>query len=376
MEIKAEIIDIEKERQMLAQQNQQVPETQGGTPEDPAATEAPESPETLEKPDAPGVPETPEDEYDDTKVKSFFEKKFGKTVESFEDLFKEPGVIEKEIELPEHVAAYNKYFKETGRSPEDWVKLNRDFDKMDPDQVLIEYYSHENPEWSRQEVLAEIKDRFGYDPDEIEEAEAGRIERLKKSEVAKAVKSMNSLKEQYAAPLASRELSLSDEEKADYESYKQWQQSDSQSAEKQQEVSKHFEEKTKALFSHDFKGFEFKVGENSLVYKPDSPEKLAKEQSSLINFVQSFLDKDGKLEDAAKFHRAIAIARDPDGFAKHFYEQGQADKVVDIEKESKNIDMTVRTASQAATQAKGVKMEVISDSMPGRLVIKSKNKNT
>ena len=43
-------------------------------------------------------------------------------------------------ELPEDVAAYFKYKKDTGRGIEDYVKLQQDFTSMEDDKLLAEYY--------------------------------------------------------------------------------------------------------------------------------------------------------------------------------------------------------------------------------------------
>ena len=56
----------------------------------------------------------------------------------FSDLFEQK---ESNRELPEDVAAYLEYRKETGRSYEGLFKLNRDFNAMDEKQLLREYYA-------------------------------------------------------------------------------------------------------------------------------------------------------------------------------------------------------------------------------------------
>jgi hypothetical protein len=82
------------------------------------------------------------------------------------------------------------------------------------------------------------------------------------------------------------------------------------------------------------------------------------------------LDDDGYLADAEAFHRSIVIAKNPDKFAKFFYEKGMADAVGTVAKESKNIDMT-RQATQV-TPTDGVKIRVIDPDRGSRLVIKKR----
>jgi hypothetical protein len=59
----------------------------------------------------------------------------------------------------------------------------------------------------------------------------------------------------------------------------------------------------------------------------------------MAKFVKGFLNEDGYLKDAAAFHKAIAIASNPEKFAKFFYDKGKSDGVGSIAEESKNIDM-------------------------------------
>ena len=81
------------------------------------------------------------------------------------------------------------------------------------------------------------------------------------------------------------------------------------------------------MFSDKFKGFEFKVGEKELVYKPGTPENLKKAQSDVTNFINMHVSEDGYLKDAANYHKSLAVAMNPEAFAKFFYEQGIADAV-------------------------------------------------
>lgn len=314
------------------------------------------------------------DDYDESKVLAFFETKHGKKFESVEDIFTEPEpkVIEKEMELPENLAAYHKFHKETGRSMSDFVNLNRDFDSMDQTQLLAEYYALENPNWSKQDVLDEIEAKFGYDPEDVDDRESKRIERLKLTEVGKAKEALNSMKEKYQTPLASRESGLSDEEKAEIEAFRQSKQSLSEQQRDSEAKGEFFEKKTKELFSQDFKGFEFKLGDKEVLFKPDEPEKLAKDQMNIGEWLESFKDEKGFLKDPKAFHRALSIARNPDQFAKHFYELGKADQVVDQDKASKNIDMTQNTSPVVKTANGKMRFRVVEpDNASGRMVIKS-----
>ena len=87
--------------------------------------------------------------------------------------------------------------------------------------------------------------------------------------------------------------------------------------------------------------------------------------------VSKFLNDDGYLKDAEAFHRSIAVASNPEKFAKFFYEKGMAEAVGNVARESKNIDMT-RQATQISPP-QGMKVTALDDGRNGRLVIKSRN---
>jgi hypothetical protein len=323
-------------------------------------------PEDDVKKDEPEIIDPVDIEIDESQVKSFFEKKYGKQVESFDDLFQEPKVIEQELD--EDVAAFQKYKKETGRGLDDFIKLNKDYSNMDSDQVLLEWYANENPELTREELMEEIQDKFGYD-DYADDSEISKKERAKKKELAKATKELNALKEQYKAPLESRGLDVPEEEKSAWEEFKQAKETSLKQNEDAQQKAQYFQQKTDELFSSNFEGFGFNTEDgNKVVYKPKEVDEIKVEQSSVLNFINKFLDADGKLKDAEAYHRSIAVALDPDKFFKFAYEKGKADNVKDLAANSKNIDMT-RNTPQIVSNG-GFSVKAVNADRGNRLIIK------
>lgn len=310
---------------------------------------------------------------DDNKVLSYLGKRWNKEITSLDELVQEQQQAE---ELPEDVSAFLKYKRETGRGIEDFMKLNVDYSAMDEDALLYQYYKDQNPELDAEEVRFELDSKFSYDEDFDEEKHIKKIKLERKKELTKAREYFNNLKEQYKVPLESRDTFVPQEEREAYESYKQYKQAATSEQEDQLRKSKYFTEKTNELFSDKFEGFKFAVDENkSLSYKPAEAKALLEEQSSLSNFVNKFLNEDGYLKDAELFHRAIAIASNPDKFAKFFYEKGMTDAVDTVSKESKNIDMT-RQATQVTKKTDGgIQVRAIEPSYGNRLVIKQKPKN-
>lgn len=310
---------------------------------------------------------------DDNKVLSYLGKRWNKEITSLDDLVQEQQQAE---ELPEDVSAFLKYKRDTGRGIEDFMKLNVDYSAMDEDAILYQYYKDQNPELDADEVRFEIDSKFSYDEDFDEENQVKKIKLERKKELNKARKYFDNLKEQYKVPLESRDTFVPQEEREDYESYKQYKKAATSEQEDQLKKSQYFAEKTSELFSDKFEGFKFAIDENkSLSYKPAEAKTLFEEQSSLSNFVNKFLNEDGYLKDAELFHRAIAIASNPDKFAKFFYEKGMTDAVDTVSKESKNIDMT-RQATQVTKKTDGgIQVRAIEPSYGNRLIIKQKPKN-
>jgi hypothetical protein len=310
---------------------------------------------------------------DDNKVLSYLGKRWNKEITSLDDLVQEREQAE---ELPEDVSAFLKYKKETGRGIEDFMKLNVDYNAMDEDTLLYQYAKEQNPGLDPEEIKFELDTKFSYDEDFDDEKQVKKTKLERKKELNKAREYFNNLKEQYKVPLESREAFVPQDEKESYESYKQYKQAAASEQEELQRRSKVFTEKTNELFSDKFEGFKFNIDENKAVtFKPAEAKVLLQEQSNVNNFLSKFIGEDGVLKDAEQFHRAIAIASNPDKFAKFFYEKGMTEAVETVSKESKNIDMT-RQATQIAKKTDGTfQVKAVEPSYGNRLVIKQKPKN-
>jgi hypothetical protein len=300
-------------------------------------------------------------EIDDDIVLSHIKNKYNKEVSSIDDLF-QPRSIEDDLE--EDVAAFRKYKRDTGRGIEDFVKLNRDIDSIDPDKLLADFYKDNGDDEEDVEYkLSKLKYDEDYDSDEdIKERKLA-----KKQELKKAKQYFNEMKEQYKAPLESREGFVPQEERDAYESFKSYK----SNLDDQQKKSEYFKQKTEELFSNNFEGFGFNIDDSTkIVYKPGESNDILSKQSNLSNFISNFLDKDGYLKDAEMFHKAIAMAMEPEKTARFFYEKGKADAVTNFDKESKNIDMTRN--SPTPTPKSGFQVKVVDEGYSGQLRIKKR----
>lgn len=268
---------------------------------------------------------------------------------------------EPQIEIDEEVLAYNKYKKETGRSIEDFLKLQKDWTKEDPESTLREFYRQQDPDLTQRELDYKLK-QFKYDEDIDDEDEIAEKRLKQREELKKAIGHFESQKEQYKAPVASAETFVPESEREDYKSYKQYKEAAVTVEEENRNRSKYFAEQTDKLFSSEFEGFKFKLGENEVSWKPAEANALKDAQSDISKFIGQFLDDKGYLKDAEAFHKAIAVAMNAERLASFAYEQGKADGINQLEKDSKNIDMVRETPKKASEG--GIKMRILDDGQP------------
>jgi len=315
------------------------------------------------------IEETPH-EINEDDVLSFIKNRYDKQIDSVEQLFDQK---EENEEMPEDVSAYFEYKKKTGRGIEDYVKLNRDFNSMDDNQLLKEYLLSTGEAMDDEDVDTLMSD-YSYDEDIDEEKDIKKKRLSKKKIVAKAKNFFNDQKEMYKQPLESSTVGISEEEKKDIDTYKQYIASAKTQEEEGKRMRSWFLEKTDEVFQ-DFKGFDFSVGDTNLTFNPGKTEEIKKSQLSTETFINKFLDDSGLLKDAKGYHKSLAVAMNPDRFAKFFYEQGKSDATDDVTRKIKNIKMSDRKAPEV-TRKDGTQFRAVSSPSSKGLKIKSiKNKN-
>jgi len=357
MELKVRVLDSE-EQQSASEREAAVLEAHA---EQEAQQEAAQEPVATEEAAVSEEPSISEE-----KVLSFLNERYGKEISDVGQLFEER---ESAPELPEDVEAFFKYKKETGRSLEDFVALNKDYDSVDENQLLAQYYSATEDGLDEEDVKYMVEE-LSYDEDLDDEAQIKKQQRAKKKEVAKAKKYFNDLKEQYKVPIESKGNFASEEDAKNYEAYQQYIKDSKTVQEQEVKRSQWFIEKTDKLFNDEFKGFEFSLGDKTLNYKPASAEELKKSQSDVMNFINKHIDEDGLLKDAQDYHRALSVAMNPTKFAQFFYEQGKADAIDDVSRKSKNINMDTRKTPEVTSKA-GLKVRSVTEPSSRGLKIKS-----
>jgi hypothetical protein len=283
-------------------------------------------------------------------------------------LTKEEIVQDTNIELPEGVDKLIKFMEDTGGTVEDYTRLNRDIDKIDNISLVREYYEYTKPHLNKGDVDFLMDKNFAYDKEEDEESDIKAKQLAFKEELFNAKNTFNKVKDQYYNDLKLRKKDNIDPQYTEaFEYYnKQKQQQEART-----KFAKDFNNKTNKVFSDNFKGFDFNVGENKYRFKVENPQKTKKFQSDITNFLNQF-EGDGGAKDVDKYHKALFAAQNADKIANHFYEQGRADAIKDSARKAKNINMDPRNDASSITTKSGDTIRVVSGDSSDKLRIKWK----
>ncbi len=310
--------------------------------------------EVLEQPILEEVKETPV-EVKETKTEQIVEEK--------QEVTKAP-----EVNVPENLQDLVKFMQDTGGSLEDYTRLNADYSTIDDNTLLKEYYKNTKPHLNNEEVEFLLEDNYSFD-EEIDEPRDIKKKKLAfKEEIVKARKHLTSLKDQYykEVKLGSK---LTSEQKEAIEFYNKYSEEQTVASEVQQKQFNHFKQTTDSLFSNDFKGFDFNVGEKTYRYNVNDIANVKQSQSDILNFVGEFLDDSGMMKNAKGYHKALYAGKNIDKIVKHFYEQGKADAIKQTAIDSKNIDMGARTI-KPVVDAGGMKIKVLGGDDSSKLKFK------
>jgi len=315
-----------------------------------------------EKKTEPVEDKTPSLELNDDNVLSYIKDRYNKDINSVDELFAEKEANEP---LPEDVSAYLKYKKETGRNIQDFYNLQKDYDSMDDNSVLANYYSNTEEGLDAIDIQDIIEDKFDFDEEIDDPKDIKKIKLAKKRELAKAKKFLNEQKDKYKVPLESSGDGLSADQKENLNAYKSYLDESKTVKEQNKKRYDYFLNKTNEVFNNDFKGFDFKVGENNFTYKPGTADEVKNVQKDISNFINKYTDEKGLMSDAKGYHKALSVAMNPDKFAQYFYEQGVSNAVDNVTRKSKNINMDMRQAPQTVSKD-GMKIRPVGNTDSGR----------
>ena len=259
--------------------------------------------------------------------------------------------------------------EETGGTVQDYVRLNADYTNVDNKSLISEYYKQTKPHLDSEDVSLLLED-FDYDEDLDEPKDIRKKKIAFKEEAAKAKKFLEGLKSKYYDEIKLRPGVTQDQKKATdfFNRYNE-----------EQEANKArrdvFKQRTNQLLNNEFKGFEFNVSDKKFRYGLKNPSQVAEQQSDISNFIKTFLNEKGEVQDAQGYHKAIYAARNADTIAQHFYEQGKADAVKNVMAKSKNISNEPRQTASGDVFVGGLKVKAITGLDSSKLKIKTKKFN-
>ncbi len=271
------------------------------------------------------------------------------------------------IELPENIQKVVDFINETGGTLEDYVKINQDYSNIDESTLLYQYYNQTKSHLSKDEIDFLIDDNFSFDEEVDEQRDIKRKKLAYKEEIAKAKSYLEGLKDQYYEEVKLGSKLTDDQQKA-VEFFNTYNSEQSEQAKLQDEQVNHFNNESKKVFNDNFKGFEFEVGDKKYRYNVNDKQKVLDKQANILNVLDKYISKDNMLQDAKGYHKALFVADNADAVANHFYEQGKADAIKQLNAESKNINMDPRKTGTVETG--GVKIRAISGDDSSKLKIK------
>ena len=292
------------------------------------------------------------------------------TVSQQEEVLQEEEAQEA-IEYPENIQDLVKFMNDTGGTLEDYVALNKDYEKFEQMDLLHEYYTQTKPHLSADEIAFLIDDKFSFDEDTDEPKDIKRKKLAFKEEVALAKNDLESKKANYYKEIKAGSRLTPEAQKA-MDFFNRYNKESAEAEQINKSQRDVFNHKTNSLFDNQFKGFEYKVGEKRYRFNVKNVNEVKETQSDINNFAKRFLDNNNVMTDAAGYHKALFTGMNADAIAQHFYEQGKADAIKQSVKSAKNIKMDPRSGHQQI-EAGGIKAKVISGDNLSGLKLKLKN---
>jgi len=261
------------------------------------------------------------------------------------------------IDLPENIQKVVDFMNDTGGSLEDYVKLNTDYSALNEAQLIKEYYETTKPHLDKEDIELLMED-FSYDEELDEPKEIRKAKIAFKEEAAKAKQHLEKLKNNYYEEIkAGSKLNPEQQKAVDFFSrYNKEQETVKKENEQQAKI---FLQQTDTVFSENFKGFDYSVGDKKYRFKVKDTAEVKGTQSDINNFVKKFLNDKNEMIDAKGYHKSLFTAMNADAVANHFYEQGKADAMKSSIEKSKNVDMDPRGTHEKVTTANGWQIRAV-----------------
>jgi hypothetical protein len=274
-------------------------------------------------------------------------------------------------QLPDNIQKVVEFMEETGGTLEDYVKLNTDYASLDETQLLREYYESSKPHLDRDEIDFLMEDNFSFDEDVDDERDIRRKKMARKEELANAKSHLDNLKSKYYNEIKAGSR-LNPEQRKAVEFFDRYNKENEEATKIAEHQVSTFKSKTEGLFSNEFKGFDFNIGDKKFRYKVNNVGQVKDTQSDINNFVKKFLNDKNEMSDAAGYHKSLFAAMNTDAIANHFYEQGKADAMKSSIQKAKNIDMSPRGAHEEVKASNGWQVRAINPGVTSKFGIKTK----
>ena len=263
-------------------------------------------------------------------------------------------------ELPEDVKKYLEFREETnGRGFSDFLEYQKDFSEMSTEDKVKKLIQENNPTYTKEDIEDVFEERYAFDEDYDDEKDV----RKKKRELRKisddAEKYFTEQKSKWGTKLGSSEESIPEDYVQSKQQWDEYQKQQSEITEINQDKSNFFVNETDKMFNEEFKGFEFKVGEQTINHLSSNPKDISESQKDLSGFFGSFLDEKGYVKDVEGYHKAMYVAMNYESILESVYETAVANHVENESMISKNIDMGRARKSPEGIKS-GIKMKIIS----------------
>ena len=304
-------------------------------------------------------------------VEAVEESTIEEIVETPQPVLQAKEEVKPQIQVPENLQDLVKFMNKTGGSIEDYINLNKDYNSLDDNQVLREYYKKTKPHLNQEEIDFILEDSFSWNEDEEDARTVKKKQLAYKEEIAKAKSELENSKQEYYKEIKLKTSNNAPSE--EYEAALDFVNTYRESQDRQTKMHGTFKDKTHNFFKNEFNGFKFDVGEKRFSYKLNDPSQTADQQTNLKSIFKKFLNDDGSVKDYAGYHKAVYAASNSDNLVSHFYEQGRADATKDIMAKSKNIqDGKPRSTASGDVYINGLKVKAITGADSSKLKFKKR----
>ena len=278
-----------------------------------------------------------------------------------------PQTVAPQSNLPENLEKLVSFMNDTGGDIQDYVRLNTNYDDVDKNVLVKEYYKNTKPHLSSEEIDFVIEDSFSFDEETDDGTDIRKKKIAYKEEVAKARKFLTETKDKYYDEIKLRSSDVNPAQKEAVDFFDRFKKNEAEVSQNQET----FKANTKKLFSQEFEGFDYNVGDKTFRMSVPNVDKVSEQQQDIGNFISKFTGNSGTVEDTKGYHKALYVANNPDKMANHFYEQGKADAIRELTNKSNNVSTDARKAAPQGDVMMGKwKIKGVSDGSSSKLKIK------